>query len=188
VKDVSVREIELILQEEVRRAARAGLSAGKKGLLGLASVFGLSQLLPESAQDAIEVAGTGADVARGTPRPAPGAPPGAQGSRLSKMLGTGGKVLSKLAAPLTIGMALYENSEELLKTGKVDSLKQVQKMGGGLMDIINPQDTEGDVGGLHMMKRLGGVGDVLSGATGAVLGAGTQVGVCYSRDDSCGHI
>jgi hypothetical protein len=78
-------------------------------------------------------------------------------------------------------MALYENSEELLKTGKVDPLKQVEKMGGGFMDIINPQDTEGDVGGLHLMKRLGGVGDVLSGATGAVLGAGTQVGAAIQE-------
>lgn len=169
----------------VRRGVRAGMSAGKKGLLGLAGVLGLGDLLPEPVQDAIDVADTAgdiADVARGAPRPTPGipptpgTPPGAQGSRLSRVLGSGGKVLSKLAAPLAIGMSLYENSDELLKTGKVDPLKQVEKMGGGLMDIFNPQDTEGDEGGLHIMKRLGGAGDVLSGATGAVLGAGTQVG------------
>lgn len=173
----------------VRRGIRAGMGAGKKGLLGLAGVLGLSQLLPDEAQDAVNAAGVGADaadIARGgrgaagveeaAGAGARGAGAAAQGSRVSRVLGTTGNVLSKIAAPLTVGMALYENSDELLKTGKVDPLKQVEKMGGGVMDIVNPQDTEGDVGGMHLMKRLGGVGDVISGGVGTVLGAGTQVG------------
>jgi hypothetical protein len=163
----------------VRKAARTSLRTGKKGLLGLAGLFGLSQLLPEPAQDVIDVADTGVDVAeiaRGAPKPVPGTPPGVQGNRLSGVLGTGGKVISKLAVPLAIGMSLYENKDELLETGAIDPIKQAKKMGSGFMNIINPQDTEDDVGGLHIMKRLGGVGDVLSGATGAILGGITTGG------------
>jgi hypothetical protein len=42
----------------LRRGLRSGVSASKKGILGLAGVLGLDQLLPDAAQDAIEIGST----------------------------------------------------------------------------------------------------------------------------------
>lgn len=42
----------------LRRGLRAGAAAGKKGILGLAGVLGLDQLLPDAAQDVIEAGST----------------------------------------------------------------------------------------------------------------------------------
>lgn len=87
-------------------------------------------------------------------------------SKLGKFFGTGGKVLSKVAAPLTVAMTMAENMDELQKTGAVDPLNQVMKAGGGLGKVF---DTEKP---FFSMSRLEGAGEAVSGATGAVYRSG----------------
>lgn len=87
-------------------------------------------------------------------------------SKLGKFFGTGSKVLSKAAAPLTIAMTMAENMDELRNTGAVNPLNQVMKAGGGLGKVF---DTEKP---FFSMSRLEGAGEALSGATGAVYRSG----------------
>lgn len=87
-------------------------------------------------------------------------------SKLGKFFGTGSKVLSKAAAPLTVAMTMAENMDELQKTGAVDPLNQVMKAGSGLGKVF---DTDKP---LFSMSRLEGAGEAISGATGAVYRSG----------------
>lgn len=87
-------------------------------------------------------------------------------SKLGKFFGIGGKVLSKVAAPLTVAMTMAENMDELQKTGAVDPLNQVMKAGGGLGKVFDTEEP------FFSMSRLEGAGEAVSGATGAVYRSG----------------
>jgi len=89
---------------------------------------------------------------------------------LGKFFGTGSKVLSKAAAPLTIAMTMAENMDELKETGAVDPLRQAMKAGSGLGKVFSTDQP------FFSMSRLEGAGEAISGATGAVYGVGTQIG------------
>lgn len=93
-----------------------------------------------------------------------------RGGRFGR-LGKAGRIFGRLFGGLAAGgLSLYENKEELWNTGAVDPLGQLETAASGLGKIFNTKDD------LFSMNRLEGIGDVLSGATSAVLGAGTQVG------------
>lgn len=158
------------------------LRGGAYALAGGAAAYGLASMLgfDETESAAIGTAGGVAGglagyIPGGSPSPIPpspvppGSPPGpipAQRGFFSRMMG----VANKAMVPLTVGSTLYENWDELNQTGKVNPLTQVQKAGSGLgkiFDINSP---------LLSMSRLEGVGDTLSGTSGAVLGVGTQIG------------
>ncbi len=135
----------------------------KPGLFS--KLFGPSGASIADAAHGVRVA-TGAAGATGAAEAGAAAKGGGWFSKLGKFFGTGGKVLSKAAAPLTVATTMAENMDELQKTGAVDPLNQVMKAGGGLGKVF---DTEKP---FFSMSRLEGAGEALSGATGAVYRSG----------------
>ena len=79
---------------------------------------------------------------------------GQMGAKSMPFLKTTGRIGVQTLGPI---LSLIENSDELLNTGAIDPVKQVEKMGSGLgkmFDVNSP---------LFSMKRVEGLGDVLSG-------------------------
>lgn len=160
-----------------RRTTRGRVGRGVLGgLIGVGLGWGASELLGLDDDTATDLEIGGGAVGAGAGALSKGASAAGESSgwlgKIGKLFtgGTAGKVLGKVAAPLTIASTLSDNWDELQKTGAVNPLEQGKKAIGGLGKVFSIDKP------FFSLDRLEGAGDAISGATGAVLGAGTQVG------------
>lgn len=87
------------------------------------------------------------------------------------LFGALGKAAAKsIFAPLQGIMSVYENKDELLKTGAIDPINQAKEAASGLGKVFSLDDK------LFSMNRIEGLLQTMSGGMGVVTGTGTQIG------------